>query len=97
MSDKSKTVTDSMEETKERHRRYLRAINNPTRRDILRAIKEGNTSITSISEATNIDPKTLDWHIKILEDGFCVEREHEDGQEKLALTKEALVVDFLDK
>ena len=93
MSDKSKTVTDSMEETKDRHRRYLRAVNNPIRRDILRAIEEGKDTITSISEATNLDIKTLDWHLKILEDGFCIER----TQEKYVLTKEALVVDYLDK
>jgi DNA-binding transcriptional ArsR family regulator len=86
-----------MEDTKERHRKYLRAINNPIRRNILRAMEEGNTTITSISEATNIDEKTLEWHINILEDGFCIERTKEDEQEKLILTKEALVVDYLDK
>jgi DNA-binding transcriptional ArsR family regulator len=93
MSDKSKTVADSMEETKERHVRYLRAVNNPIRRGILRVIVEGNDTITSISEATKMDVKTLDWHLKILEDGFCIER----AQEKYVLTKEALVVDYLDK
>lgn len=97
MSDKTKTVSDSMEDTKERHRKYLRAINNPIRRNILRVIEEGNTTITSISKATNIDEKTLEWHINILEDGFCIERAKEDEQEKLILTKEALVVDYLDK
>jgi len=35
MSDKdSKTIGDSMEETRDRHARYLRAVNNPVRRDI---------------------------------------------------------------
>jgi DNA-binding transcriptional ArsR family regulator len=86
LSDKSKTLADSMEETKERHIRYLRAINNPIRRKIIRSIVDGNDSLKSISEATGIDEKTLDWHIKILEDGFCVEKTDEGDHEKLILT-----------
>lgn len=97
MSDKSKTVTDSMEETKERHRKYLRAINNPIRRSILRSIDEENTTLASISEDTGIDEKTLDWHLRILEDGFCVEKKIDGDIERYILTKEGLVVDFLDK
>jgi len=97
LSDKSKTVADSMEETKERHRRYLRAINNPIRRKIIHSIVKGNDSLNAISEATGIDEKTLDWHIKILVDGFCIEKTIEGGHEKFILTQEALVVDYLDK
>ena len=97
MSDQSKTVADSMEETKERHRRYLRAVNNPIRRKILRSIEKGNTTLASISEDTGTDEKTLDWHLRILEDGFCVEKTTEGDFEKYTLTKEGLVVDYLDK
>ena len=97
MSDQSKTVADSMEETKERHRRYLRAINNPIRREILRSIEKGNTTLALICEDTRIDEKTLNWHMRILEDGFCVETTNNDRQEKFTLTKEGLVVDYLDK
>ena len=50
MSDKSSTVTDDMNETKERHRRYLRAVNNPVRRDILRSINRGNNTFSAIIE-----------------------------------------------
>lgn len=97
MSDKSKTVTDSMEETKERHRRYLRAINNPIRRRILRSIEKGNTTLASISEDTGIDEKTLNWHLRILEDGFCVEKTTAGDQERYSLTQEGLVVEYLDR
>ena len=97
MSDKSKTVVDSMEETKERHKRYLRAINNPVRRKILRAMFDGNDNSLSIGEATGMDMKTLNWHLSILLDGFCVEKVGESSPEKYRLTKEAEVVDFLDK
>lgn len=97
MSDTSKTVTDSMEETKQRHRRYLRAVNNPIRRKILRSIEKGNANIASICDDTGIDEKTLSWHLRILEDGFCVERTTLEDQEEFKLTQEGLVVDFLDK
>ena len=86
-----------MEETKERHKRYLRAINSPIRRDILRSIEEGNNTLESLSNSTKIDKKTLDWHIKILVDGFCIEKSKEREAERYTLTKEALVVDYLDK
>ena len=97
MSDISKTVADSMEETKERHRRYLRAVNNPIRRKILRSIEKGNINIEAMSEDMGTDEKTLSWHLGILEDGFCVERTTNGDQEEFKLTQEGLVVDFLDK
>ena len=93
----SRTVGDSMEETKDRHRRYLRAINNPIRRNILRSLKNGNDVITSISEDTGIDEKTVGWHIRVLIDGFCVEEAIETDETKYILTQEGLVVDYLDK
>ena len=97
MSDeKSRTVTDSMEETKERHRRYLRAVNNPIRRDILRSMQKKNNTLESISVDTGLDQKTVGWHISVLIDGFCVEKSIE-SESKYVLTDEGLVVDFLDK
>ena len=97
MSDKSNTVVDSMEETRERHKRYLRAINSPVRRGILRAMLDGNDNVLSLSEVTGIDMKTISWHLNILVDGFCVEIAGEGSSKKYNLTKEAKVVDFLDK
>lgn len=93
----SKTIGDSMEETKERHRRYLRAINNPIRRDILRSLKEGNDVIKTISDDTGIDKKNVGWHIRVLIDGFCVEENNEKDETRYILTQEGLVVDYLDK
>ena len=97
MSDTSKTVTDSMEETKQRHRRYLRAVNNPIRRKILRSIEKGKTNIVSISDDIGTDEKTLSWHLRILENGFCIERTTLGDHEEYKLTQEGRVVDFLDK
>ena len=97
MSDKSKTVSDSMEDTKERHHRYLRAVNSPVRRSILRAIKEGHRTLEALSSATGLDVKTLDWHMSLLEYGFCVERRQGKDGDVFELTKEGLVVDYMDR
>jgi len=86
-----------MEDTKERHRRYLRAINSPVRRDILRAMKEGHRTLEALSSATGLDVKTLDWHVRLLEYGFCVERRQGNEGVVFELTREGLVVDYLDK
>lgn len=92
----SKTIGGSMEETKERHRRYLRAVNNPLRRRILRALKEGYGTMESLVARLGVDGKTVDWHMRILEDGYCVERAEEDGGTRYVLTQEGLVVDYVE-
>lgn len=97
MSDVSKTVSGSMEETKERHRRYLRAINSPVRRGILRALKDGCRSADALVQATGLDAKTLGWHMELLVYGYCVEKRQTDEGEVYALTREGQVVDFMDK
>jgi len=86
-----------MEETKEYHERYLRAVNNPLRRDILRALKDGDATLKTLESITGLDTKTLDWHMSILEHGFCVEREEESGKTLYRLTQEGKVVDYVDK
>ncbi len=97
MSDKqSRTLGDSMEETKERHKRYLRAINNPIRRNIIRSIEEGNDGVESIADYVGLDEAIVEWHLSILIDGFCVEKRNHDDP-KYVLTQEGLVVEYLDK
>lgn len=94
MSDRdTKTIGDTMEDTKERHRRYIEAVNNPLRRKILRAIKEGYDTIQSLEENLLIDAKTLDWHLKILEHGYCVER---IGDNRFTLTHDGLIIDQVE-
>lgn len=93
----SKTIGDTMEETKEYHLRYLRAINSPLRRDILRALKEREATVRELTSATGLDAKTLSWHLSILEHGFCVEREEEGDKTLYRLTQEGKVVDYVDK
>lgn len=98
LSDKdSKTIGRSMEETKEYHVRYLRAINNPLRRDILRALKEGDLTLVDLEEKMGLEAKAIEWHMNILEHGFCIEKEERDGEIIYKLTQEGKVVDYVDK
>lgn len=94
---RTRTVTDNMEETKDRHRRYIRAINSPIRRNILIQMKAGKTTIPELEEATGLDAKTLDWHIRMLEHGFCVERIEDEGNTVFKITQEGKVVDTLGR
>jgi len=92
----SKTIGDSLEETKEYHLRYLRAVNNPLRRKILRALKVGDATVETLQYRTGLDAGTLEWHLSILEHGFCVEKEVRDGETLYKLTKEGKVVDYVE-
>jgi DNA-binding transcriptional ArsR family regulator len=95
-SKRSKTVTDSIEETRLFHSRYLRAINNPLRRKILRILNEEHYTVEELQSKMNLDKATLKWHLDILENGFCVEKQVKQGKLVYMLTQEGKVVDFLD-
>jgi DNA-binding transcriptional ArsR family regulator len=86
-----------MEETKERHLRYLRAMNSPVRRTILRELKNSSATLEELKTRTNIDEKTLSWHLDILEWGYCVEKQMKNDRTFYLLTKEGSVVDYVDK
>lgn len=91
----SRTIGDSSEETREYHLRYLRAVNNPLRRQILRAMKQGDSTVKAIQSTTGLDRKTLEWHLDILEHGFCVEKEVVEDIVHYRLTKEGEIVDYV--
>lgn len=86
-----------MEETKEYHVRYLRAINSPVRREILRALKEGEATVEALAERTGMEDKSLTWHLSLLEHGFCVEKRERGGEVVYVLTQEGRIVDYVDK
>ncbi len=88
-------VSESIEETRRYHRLYLRAVNNPLRRKILLAIKEGYNSMNDIQKETGIDKTNLEWHLSILEHGFCVEKIAESGKLLYNLTKEGQLIEYL--
>ena len=98
MNDKdSKTIPSPMEETKELHIRYLRAISNPVRREILKILKNQPTTITDLQTITRIDTKILKWHLDILEWGECIEKDSTNLEIKYSLTQYGKVVDYVDK
>ena len=93
----SKTVSNSMEETKEYHVRYLRAVNNPIRREILRILKERDMTIEDLCSKTKLDAKNLTWHLELLEYGFCVMKINIGDVLVYSLTQEGKVVDYIEK
>jgi len=92
----SKTVTDSIEETRLFHTPYLRAINSPLRRKILRLLNEGHSSAEQLQTKISLDMATLKWHLDILEHGFCIEKQINQGKLVYNLTQEGKVIYFLD-
>ena len=95
-SKRSKTVSDSIEETRLFHTRYLRAINSHLRRKILRILNEEQSSIEALQIKMSLDKANLKGHLDILEHGFCVEKQINQGIIVYRLTQEGKVVDFLD-
>ena len=97
MSDKSsKTTDDSMEKTRLYHEQYLRAVSNPLRRRILKAIKDGYVTVEDLKLKIGLDDRTLKWHLDLLEHDFCVEKEINQGKLVYRLTKEGKVIDYLE-
>jgi DNA-binding transcriptional ArsR family regulator len=86
----------SIEENRLYHTRYLKAINSPLRREILRALKKGYASIRELQSNIELDENTLKWHLSVLEHGSCIEKEIKQGKLIYKLTKEGKIVDYLE-
>jgi DNA-binding transcriptional ArsR family regulator len=89
-------TSKSIEENRLYHTRYLRAINSPLRREILRALKKGYATMRDLQSRTGLDENTLKWHLSVLEHGFCVEKEIKQGTLIYKLTQEGRVVNYLE-
>lgn len=44
---------------------------------------------------TGMEKFTLEWHLSLLESGFCIEKERVDGKLLFCLTQEGKVVNFI--
>jgi len=97
LSSDSKTIGKSIEETRRYHLLYLRAVSNPLRRRMLRAIRDGCGTIEDLRSATGLNTDAVKWHLSVLEHGFCVEKNVEDGKIFYKLTQEGRVIDYLDQ
>lgn len=93
----STSMDRSMDEMREYHARYLDAVNSPVRRRILLDLKRGFMTIEALHVNTGLDPEALKWHLGILEHGFCVKKEIRDGKAVYNITKEGMIIDYLDK
>ncbi len=82
----------SIESSRIYHERYHKAVTNPKRRRILELIAEGK-SVKEIKQELNMNDRELEYHLKILEWGFCIKR----VGDRLVLTKEGEVVEYLGK
>jgi predicted transcriptional regulator len=82
--------SESIESSRIYHERYHKAVANPKRKKILELIEEGKGE-AEIADELNISMKELEYHLKILEWGFCIEREGEGWK----LTKEGEVIEYL--
>ncbi|MBO8183357.1 MAG: winged helix-turn-helix transcriptional regulator [Archaeoglobus sp.] len=78
----------TLEESGEYHRRYSYAVKNATRRKILRLIDEGKLD-GEIRWELGLNESQLNYHLKILEWGFCIERKNG----RWVITEEGKIVD----
>lgn len=92
---KSRTTTNSEDETRQFHERYLRAVNSPLRRRILDALNEGKATIEELKSETGLNETTLKWHLNVLESGFCIKKENKKGSLICKLTQEGKVVEYI--
>jgi len=85
-----------MRGVKERHLKYFRAVSSPLRREILKALEEGELTMKVLESRTNLDCKTLEWHLDILQQASCVEKENREGEIIYKITKQGRIVDRLE-
>ena len=62
-----KAIVDRQEEMKLLHERYLVAVNNLSRRQMLEALRGGGLTIEEIGSKTNLNCEVLRWHLGLLE------------------------------
>ena len=91
-----KAINESIEGSRQYHTNYLRAINNPVRRMILKALKDGSITLEALESDTKLDARSLTWHLSILEQGLCVEKKEKGGSVVFKLTQEGEVVNYLE-
>jgi DNA-binding transcriptional ArsR family regulator len=85
-----------MKGVKERHLKYFRAVSNPLRREILKALEDGELTIEALKLRTSLDCKTLEWHLDILQQALCVEKESREGKVLYRITAQGRIIDRLE-
>ena len=91
-----KKPKDPIKESRQYHTRYLRAINSPLRREILRALKKKCLTFDELQLTTGLNPENLEWHLELLEYGSCIKKEETEDKLVYKVTKEGEVVKFME-
>ena len=92
----SPEVSESIEKTRQYHTRHLRAINNPLRRAILRALGKHCKTIEDLQSEIGLPKEKLEWNMSVLGHGFCIDRDVEGGKVSYRRTQEGKVVDCIE-
>jgi predicted transcriptional regulator len=91
----TQAIVDSLEEVKELHRRFQRAVNNPIRRKMLSILMSGAMSLQDLKSKMGLDEKTFKWHLDFLEYGHCVEKKVKADSIIYKITQYGKVIDYL--
>ena len=81
---------------KRSHELYLRAVNSPLRRKILRVLNECNCTAEELAAKTGLGETALKWHLSMLESGLCVEKENRQGRSVYKLTQYGKVINYME-
>lgn len=85
---KKSEASSSPEEVKEGHLQNYRALTNPFRREILRALGDGDVTIDILQLKMKLDDEILKWHLSILERARLVEKKNKDEEVSYSLTQQ---------
>ncbi|VUT28031.1 MAG: hypothetical protein SYNGOMJ08_00591 [Candidatus Syntrophoarchaeum sp. GoM_oil] len=87
-------INDPLVGIREFHTRYGDIINNPTRREILKTLRDGEKTFEEIFEVTGIDRKELQRQIVMLD--FCVDELKRDDKTYYKLSKIGSIIKKFD-
>jgi predicted transcriptional regulator len=71
-------------------------MNNPIRRKILKILNDGDMTMEELEYKTGLDKDSLKWHVNVLENGFCIEKEKHSDNYLIKITQEGKVVNYIE-
>ena len=94
-NEKRKALQELRGSMREIHELIHRAVNNLLRRKILCVLNDGDATFEDLVAKTCMDKITLEWHLSVLESGFCIEKENKQGCIIYKLTQTGKVVNYI--
>ena len=71
-------------------------MNNPIRRKILKILNNKDITFEELGYKTGLDKDSLQWHVSVLENGFCIKKEKQNGKYLIKITQEGKVVNYIE-